>query len=122
MVERVKRILACVFGVSSSLLGQENEVTRAIVIDFLNQFDEYTVSDVIFVVAGPAGLTAGKDLSRNGVKVLIVERNDYLGGGFWLGGYFMNKITVRAPGQVVLEELGVLLTRGRDKELFNLNK
>jgi thiamine thiazole synthase len=38
---------------------------------------------------------------------LIIERNNYLGGGFWIGGYFMNKITLRAPAHKILDELGV---------------
>jgi thiamine thiazole synthase len=87
----------------------EREVTKAIVGGFLRQFEEYAVSDVIIIGAGPAGLTAGRDLAKTGLKVLIVERNNYLGGGFWIGGYLMNKVTVRAPGHVVLEELGVPL-------------
>lgn len=85
----------------------EREVTRAIVRSFLHQFEEYAESDVIIVGGGPSGLVAGKELAGGGIKVLLVERNNYLGGGFWVGGYFMNKLTVRHPGQEVLAELGI---------------
>lgn len=85
----------------------EKEVTRAIVAGFMRQFEQYAESDVVIVGAGPAGLTAGRELSRRGFKVLIIERNNYLGGGFWIGGYLMNKVTLRAPAQKYLDELGV---------------
>ncbi len=85
----------------------EKEVTRAIVDGFLRQFQEYTESDVIIIGAGPSGLMAGMELSKHKKKVLIVEQNNYLGGGFWLGGYLMNKITIRAPAQKHLDELGI---------------
>ncbi len=85
----------------------EKEVTRAIVTGFLRQFEQYAESDVIIIGAGPAGLTAGRELCQKGYKVLIVERNNYLGGGFWIGGYLMNKVTLRAPAQEFLDELRV---------------
>ncbi len=85
----------------------EKDVTRAIVSEFAAQFDEYIESDVVIVGAGPSGLICGKGLAETGLKVLIVERNNYLGGGFWIGGYLMNKITVREPADRFLDELGV---------------
>ncbi|MBC7337558.1 MAG: FAD-dependent oxidoreductase, partial [Clostridia bacterium] len=85
----------------------EKDVTRAIVGGFLQQFSEYAESDVIIVGAGPSGLMAGRELAQQGYKVLLVERNNYLGGGFWIGGYLMNKVTLRAPAHRLLDELGV---------------
>ena len=93
---------------------KESDVTRAIVGSYLNQFQEYAESDVIIVGGGPSGLIAGKELAGNGLKVVIIERNNYLGGGFWIGGYFMNKLTVREPAQEVLDELGVPYERAQD--------
>jgi len=86
---------------------KESEVTRAIARSFLHQVEEYAESDVIIVGGGPSGLVAARELGKAGFKVLIIERNNYLGGGFWIGGYFMNKVTLRAPSQKFLDELGV---------------
>ncbi len=85
----------------------EGEITRAIVEEFSKQFSEYIESDVIVVGGGPSGLVAGKDIAKRGYKVFLIERMNYLGGGFWIGGYLMNKITVREPGQIVLDEIEV---------------
>jgi len=89
----------------------EKEVTRAIVTEFARQFNEYVESDCVIVGGGPSGLIAGRKLAEAGKKVLIIERNNYLGGGFWSGGYLMNKLTVRHPGERVLDELGIPYTK-----------
>ena len=85
----------------------EKEVTKAIIDEFSLLLNEYLESDCVIVGSGPAGLVAARDLARAGAKVLIVERNNYMGGGFWIGGYFMNTVTVREPADRVLDELGV---------------
>ena len=85
----------------------EVQITRAIADEFHSVLVERASSDVIVIGAGPAGLTASRDLSNNGYRVLVVEQNNYLGGGYWLGGYMMNPVTVRAPAQKIWDELGV---------------
>ena len=85
----------------------ESQISRAIVGEFTKWFNEYIVSDVIVVGGGPSGLIAARDLANAGLKTLIIESNNYIGGGFWIGGYFMNTLTFRAPSHEVLEELGI---------------
>lgn len=85
----------------------EKEITKAIVSEFAKNMQENAESDVIIVGAGPSGLMAGKELAAKKIRVLIVERNNYLGGGFWIGGFLMNTVTIRAPGQKVLDELKI---------------
>ncbi len=85
----------------------EAKITRAITQEFYRWFQEYIVCDAIIVGGGPSGLMAALDLSKEGVKTLIVESNNYIGGGFWIGGYLMNTLTFRAPSQEILEELRI---------------
>ena len=86
---------------------REVEITRAIANEFHSVLIDRSDSDVIIIGAGPAGLTASRELSLMGFKVLVIEQNNYLGGGYWLGGYMMNPVTVRAPAQKIWDELGI---------------
>jgi len=85
----------------------EAKISKAIIKDFTTWLDDYVVSDVIIVGGGPSGLVAGRDLANAGFKTLILEANNYLGGGFWIGGYLMNTLTFRAPADAMLSELGI---------------
>src|SRR6187431_2871670 len=87
--------------------ASEKEITRTIAQMFNETLMEYSDCDVIIIGGGPAGLMAGMELAKLGVKSLIIEQNNYLGGGYWVGGYMMNPVTVRAPAQKIWDELGV---------------
>jgi len=86
---------------------REVDITRAIATEFHEVLMDRAESDVIIIGAGPAGLTASRELSNKGFKVLVIEQNNYLGGGYWLGGYMMNPVTVREPAQKEWDELGI---------------
>jgi len=85
----------------------ENQITSAIVKEFSQEFLDNLDSEVVVIGAGPSGLMAARELSKEGIKVLVIESNNYLGGGFWIGGFLMNTLTFRAPAQEILEELNI---------------
>ena len=96
---------------------RESEITRAIANNFFSYFDECIESDVIIVGGGPSGLVAARNLARDGYRVVIIEKNNSLGGGFWMGGYFMNQLTLRAPSHKFLDEIGVPYV-AHDEEIY----
>ena len=85
----------------------EAKISRAILEEFKIMLSDYIESDVIIVGGGPSGLMAGKRLAESGIKTLLIEANNYLGGGAWMGGFFMNTVTFRDPAQRILTEIGV---------------
>lgn len=86
---------------------RERDITRAIAREHFRQFDAMIESDALVIGSGPSGLVCARDLASAGHKVVIVEQMNHLGGGFWNGGYLMNKATIAAPAQTILEEVGV---------------
>ncbi len=85
----------------------ESAVSRAILRSFVEGIEPYLQSQAIIVGSGPSGLMAAYDLGRAGVKTLLIENNNYLGGGFWIGGFLMNTVTFRAPAETILSEFGI---------------
>jgi ribulose 1,5-bisphosphate synthetase/thiazole synthase len=80
----------------------EKEVKRAIVNGFSGQFIEYVECECLVIGGGASGLMAGRDIALKGVKTLIVERNNYIGGDFRIEGHLMNKMIVREPGHKIM--------------------
>ena len=86
---------------------RERDVTRHIAREFYKEFDQLIESDVIIVGGGPSGLVCAHDLAEQGFRTLLLEQSLALGGGFWSGGYLMNKATLCEPAHEVLESMGV---------------
>ena len=86
---------------------REAEITRNIAREYFREFDQLIESDVLIVGSGPSGLVCGKELAASGLKVVIIEQMNHLGGGFWNGGYLMNKAAIAHPAQEILQKIGV---------------
>jgi thiamine thiazole synthase len=86
---------------------RERDITRAIAREHFRQFDDLVESDALIIGSGPSGLVCARDLALAGYKAVIVEQMNHLGGGFWNGGYLMNKATIASPAHTILEEVGV---------------
>lgn len=92
----------------------EKDITEAIFEEFHALLSQITSSDAVVVGGGPSGLMAAKTLAEEGFHTVLIEHNNYLGGGFWLGGYLMSPVTVREPAQQYLEAIGVPLKKVKE--------
>jgi len=88
---------------------EDTKITTAIIERFLRDFLDITEIDVAITGAGPSGLTAARYLAKAGVKVVVFERNLYVGGGMWGGGILFPKIVIQEAAREIPEELGVKL-------------
>jgi len=86
---------------------READITRTIAREYFQAFDQMIESDVLIVGTGPSGLVCGKELAASGFNVVLVEQLNTLGGGFWNGGYLMNKAAIAHPAQEILLKIGV---------------
>jgi thiamine thiazole synthase len=96
---------------------EESKITNAIVSNFAKDVKQFANTDVIVVGGGPSGLMAAREIAKQNIDVLVIERNNYLGGGFWIGGYLMNTVTIRSPGEEVFEEMNIPYEEF-DKDLY----
>lgn len=86
---------------------RERDITRHIAREYYKEFDSLIESDIIIVGGGPSGLLCARDLAATGFRTLLIEQSLALGGGFWSGGFLMNKATICEPADRILEELGI---------------
>jgi len=64
-------------------------------------------ADVAVAGAGPAGLVTAYSLAKEGIKVVVFERQLRVGGGMSGGGMMFNRIVVQEEGKRILDEFEV---------------
>lgn len=82
-------------------------ISKAIVEGFSKDFIDSLESDVAIAGGGPAGMTAGYYLAKEGKKVVIFERKLAVGGGMWGGGMMYNKCVFQEASRPILDEMGI---------------
>jgi len=82
-------------------------ISRAIVESYMKDFMGATEVDVAVAGAGPAGLVTAYYLAKEGIKVVVFERQLRVGGGMSGGGMMFNRIVLQEEGKRILDEFGV---------------
>jgi thiamine thiazole synthase len=82
-------------------------ISRAIVESYMKDFMGAMEVDVAVAGAGPAGLVTAYYLAKEGIKVVVFERQLRVGGGMSGGGMMFNRIVIQEEGKRILDEFGV---------------
>jgi len=82
-------------------------ISRAIVESYMKDFMGAMEVDVAVAGAGPAGLVTAYYLAKEGIKVVVFERQLRVGGGMSGGGMMLNRIVLQEEGKRILDEFGV---------------
>jgi sulfide-dependent adenosine diphosphate thiazole synthase len=85
----------------------EVTISRAIVESYMKDFMAATAVDVAIAGAGPAGLVTAHCLAKEGIKVVVFERQLRVGGGMPGGGMMFNRIVLQEEGKRILDEFDV---------------
>jgi thiazole biosynthesis enzyme len=82
-------------------------ISRAIVESYMKDFMGAMEVDVAVAGAGPAGLVTAYYLAKEGMKVIVFERQLRVGGGMSGGGMMFNRIVLQEEGKRILDEFEV---------------
>jgi thiazole biosynthesis enzyme len=82
-------------------------ISRAIVESYMKDFMGVMEVDVAVAGAGPAGLVTAYYLAKEGIKVVVFERQLRVGGGMSGGGMMFNRIVAQEEGKRILDEFEI---------------
>jgi len=82
-------------------------ISRAIVESYMKDFMEAMDVDVAVAGAGPSGLVTAYYLAKEGVKVVVFERQLRVGGGMPGGGMMFSRIVLQEEGKRIFDEFEV---------------
>lgn len=85
----------------------EIKISKAIAGSYMKDLIDSMESDIAIIGAGPSGMAAGYYLAKEGLRVVIFEKDVCIGGGIWGGGMMFTRVVVQEEGKLILDEFGV---------------